>query len=161
MPNAVADIVERFALEPHPEGGFFREVHRSRLVIDHPALDASVQRRRSSGTFIYFLLAEGDFSAFHRVLASDEIWHLYAGGPLELHTIDADQRYAKRVLTTDLARGEPALVIPAGWWQAARPARVEMPDLIAPSSTMTHSESLIVRRIDPPGLHVTTRVGAM
>ena len=122
MPNAVADIVERFALEPHPEGGFFREVHRSRLVIDHPALDASVQRRRSSGTFIYFLLAEGDFSAFHRVLASDEIWHLYAGGPLELHTIDADQRYAKRVLTTDLARGEPALVIPAGWWQAARPA---------------------------------------
>ena len=112
MPDSVADIVKRFALVPHPEGGFFREVHRSPLVIDHPALDATAERRRSSGTFIYFLLASSDFSAFHRVRASDEIWHVYAGGPLELHTIDAEQRYAKHVLTTDLARGEPALVVP-------------------------------------------------
>ena len=73
MPDSVADIVRRFALVPHPEGGFFREVHRSPLVIDHPALDATAERRRSSGTFIYFLLASGDFSAFHRVRASDEI----------------------------------------------------------------------------------------
>ncbi len=122
MPDSVADIVKRFALVPHPEGGFFREVHRSPLVIDHPALDATAERRRSSGTFIYFLLAAGDFSAFHRVRASDEIWHVYAGGELELHTIDAEQRYTKHVLTTDLARGEPALVVPGGWWQAARPA---------------------------------------
>lgn len=121
MPESVAAIVKRFALRPHPEGGFFREVHRSPLVIDHPALAANRQRR-SSGTFIYFLLAAGDFSAFHRVRASDEIWHVYAGGALELHTIDMEERYATQVLTNDLTQGEPALVVPAGNWQAARPA---------------------------------------
>jgi predicted cupin superfamily sugar epimerase len=116
MLQAVQDIVERFALLPHPEGGYFREVFRSGLSLEHPVRGA----RRSGGTFIYFLLAEKDFSAFHRVLGSDEIWHLYSGGPLELHTIDDAQRYMKHVLTTDLARGEPALVVPGGRWQAAR-----------------------------------------
>jgi predicted cupin superfamily sugar epimerase len=69
---------------------------------------------------IYFLLAEGDFSSFHRVRWSDEIWHLYAGGPLELHLIDASAGHAQRLLTTDLCSGAPTAVVPAGCWQAAR-----------------------------------------
>jgi predicted cupin superfamily sugar epimerase len=120
MTPAVRELVARFRLAPHPEGGFFREVFRSATTVDRADATARTAGARSSGTFIYFLLADGDFSAFHRVRSADEIWHLYAGGPLELHTIDAERRYRKDVLASDLARGEPAHVVPAGWWQAAR-----------------------------------------
>ena len=119
MQDAVRKIVERFELVPHPEGGYYREVYRSAIELDRPSGAARGERRRGS-TLIYFLLADRDFSAFHRVHGSDEVWHLYAGGPLELHTIDAAQRYAKHVLTGDLASGEPARVVPASEWQAAR-----------------------------------------
>jgi predicted cupin superfamily sugar epimerase len=75
---------------------------------------------------IYYLLVDEQFSAFHRVRWSDEIWHLYAGGPLELHTLDGGGHHARHLLTSDLERGEPAAVVEAGCWQAARlagPAR--------------------------------------
>lgn len=119
MNQAVQRIIERFALAPHPEGGYFREIYRSPLTLRHPRIDGG-NAERCGGTFIYFLLAEGQFSAFHRVLWTDEIWHVYAGGPLELHTIDADDRYSRTLLTIDLERGEPTAVVPAGVWQAAR-----------------------------------------
>lgn len=118
--EAVRNIVERFALAPHPEGGYFREIYRSDLAFDHPAIDPARGARRCGSTLIYFLLADDAFSAFHRVRWSDEIWHLYAGGPLELHTIDSSQRHATHLLTGDLARGEPTCVVPAGCWQATR-----------------------------------------
>jgi hypothetical protein len=88
--------------------------------LDHPEIPAGVEPSRAAGSLIYFLLAGKDFSAFHRVKWTDEIWHLYAGGPLELHTIDARGRYTRRVLTTDLEQGEPTALVPAGGWQAAR-----------------------------------------
>ncbi len=120
MNDVVQRIVARLRLEPHPEGGFFREVYRSSVRLDHPTIPNGVERARSAGSLIYFLLAGRDFSAFHRVKWTDEIWHLYAGGPLELHTIDAESRYAKRVLTSDLDIGEPTALVAAGCWQAAR-----------------------------------------
>jgi predicted cupin superfamily sugar epimerase len=120
MQDAVRKIIERFELAQHPEGGYFREIYRSDLALDHPHIDPEKGARRRVCTQIYFLLADGDFSAFHRVRGSDEIWHLYAGGPLELHTIDSERRYAKHVLTGDLVTGEPTLVVPAGCWQATR-----------------------------------------
>ena len=120
MQDEVRHIVERFALEPHPEGGFFREVYRSSVALQHPAIDGAQDARRCAGTHIYFLLADEQFSAFHRVRWSDEIWHLYSGGPLELHTIDNGGRYAMHLLTTDITRGEPTSVVAAGCWQAAR-----------------------------------------
>jgi predicted cupin superfamily sugar epimerase len=121
MQETVRKIVERFELKPHPEGGYFREIFRSALSLSHPGIAGA---RRSGSTLIYFLLADRDFSAFHRVRASDEVWHLYGGGPLELHTIDAaSKRYARRELSTDLETGEPTLVVEAEHWQAARLAR--------------------------------------
>lgn len=113
-------IVERFALVPHPEGGYFREVYRSALEVRHPGVPAGTQDRRCAGTLIYFLLSGAQFSAFHRVRWTDELWHLYAGGPLELHTLDGAGGHTRRELTTDLARGEPTALVPAGIWQAAR-----------------------------------------
>jgi predicted cupin superfamily sugar epimerase len=59
----------------------------------------------------YFLLPADDFSAFHRVVPSDEIWHLYGGDDLELHLIHPDRRYEKRLLSPDPAAGEPMAVV--------------------------------------------------
>jgi uncharacterized protein len=120
MDDAVRRIVERFELVPHPEGGYFREVYRSATKLEHPGIPPGTPAARTAGTLIYFLLSGNDFSAFHRVRFSDEIWHLYAGGPLELHLIDRDGRLERRVLTTDVLRGEPTCTVPAGTWQSAR-----------------------------------------
>jgi hypothetical protein len=120
MDEAVKRIVERLALVPHPEGGYFREVYRSAMTLDHPGIPSGMRAKRSAGTLIYFLLSGDDFSAFHRVRASDEVWHLYAGGPLEIFVIDAAGGLDRRLVTTDLTTGEPTTLIPAGAWQAAR-----------------------------------------
>jgi uncharacterized protein len=120
MSPEVERLIERFGLTPHPEGGYFREVYRARLEIEHPGVPADHPPRRRAGTFIYMLLAERQFSAFHRVRWTDEIWHVYAGAPLELHLIHADGRYEQRTLGCDVERSEPAAVVAAGCWQAAR-----------------------------------------
>jgi len=120
MDEAVKRIVERLGLVPHPEGGFFREVYRADTTIEHPGAGAGENPSRAAGTLIYFLLAGDDFSAFHRVRHSDEIWHLYAGGPLEIFVLDDEGALARRVLTSDLGAGEPTVIVPGDHWQAAR-----------------------------------------
>lgn len=120
MDDAVKRIVERFELVPHPEGGFFREVYRAAARVTHPGVPQGFEPERSAGTLIYFLLSGDAFSAFHRVRWSDEIWHLYAGGPLEIFVIDGGGKLDRRLLTNDLSRGEPTTLIPAGAWQSAR-----------------------------------------
>jgi hypothetical protein len=118
----VERLVARFSLAPHPEGGYYREVYRAVAAVDHPAIPEGRDARRAAATHIYFLLPAEDFSAFHRVVPSDEIWHLYAGEALELHLIHADGRYETRLLSADPAAGEPMTVVEAGCWQAARVA---------------------------------------
>jgi predicted cupin superfamily sugar epimerase len=120
MDDAVRRIVERFELVPHPEGGYFREVYRSRTSIRHPGIPPGARAERAAGTLIYFLLSGKDFSAFHRVRFSDEIWHLYAGGPLELNLIDQSGRHERRRLTSNVIEGEPTATVPADTWQSAR-----------------------------------------
>jgi len=105
-------VSELLGLAPHPEGGFFRETFRAARRLSEP--------ERAASTAIYFLLRSGEFSAFHAV-TSDEVWHLYLGAPVELHTIDEAGRYDVRVLGTDLRAAErPQIVVPASVWQAAR-----------------------------------------
>jgi predicted cupin superfamily sugar epimerase len=108
-------IVESLRLEPHPEGGFFRETFRGPLAV------ATAYGDRSASTAIYFLLAAGTFSAFHRV-RSDEIWHYYAGDPLEIHLVSEEGAHAVALLGPDISRGQrPQCVVPAGILQAAVP----------------------------------------
>ena len=117
MPSEVEDLVRRFALAPHPEGGFFRETFRStaRFALpDYPS-------ERAASTAIYFLLAAGTFSAFHRV-RSDEAWHHYDGAPLELQMIDDEGHVSVVLLGRDFEAGQvPQAVVPRDVWQAARP----------------------------------------
>jgi predicted cupin superfamily sugar epimerase len=108
VPTA-ADIIARLGLKPHPEGGHFRETFRDART------DAD---GRSASTAIYFLLARGERSHWHRIDAV-EIWHYYAGSALRLEIADGESRRAIR-LGPDLAAGEmPQVIVPARAWQAA------------------------------------------
>jgi predicted cupin superfamily sugar epimerase len=109
-------VIALLGLEPHPEGGYYRETFRARHVVD-----SVTGARRAASTAIYFLLPSGTFSAFHRVSA-DEVWHHYDGLPVELHVIE-DGRHERVLLGRDLAAGQrPQHVVRAGAWQAAVPA---------------------------------------
>lgn len=78
--------IDKLQLTSHVEGGVFREVYRSELVIPRKSLPLFFQGDRPASTHIYFLLLDGQFSAFHRI-ASDEIWHFYSGDPLLVYEI--------------------------------------------------------------------------
>ena len=105
-----ADVVRLLKLAPHPEGGHFRETFR----------DQSAASGRAASTAIYFLLARGERSHWHRIDAA-EVWHFYAGAPLSLEiAAPSDRKIARVMLGSDLAAGEtPQAIVPAGAWQAA------------------------------------------
>jgi len=109
MPIA-ADIIARLELRPHPEGGHYRETFRDCRT------DA---QGRARSTAIYFLLARGERSHWHRVDAI-EVWHYYAGHALDLQIAhDGCTSHSVR-LGPDLAAGErPQAIVPAHAWQAA------------------------------------------
>lgn len=103
-------IIELLGLEPHPEGGYFRETFRDPARVDG----------RSASTAIYYLLKAGGLSRWHRVDAA-EIWHHYAGAALELTKSSGQGERVREVLGIDLAAGQrPQIVIPTGVWQTAK-----------------------------------------
>ena len=127
-------LIADLGLEPHPEGGWYRELHRSGEPV----------RRRDGGeraglTVILFLLVEGNVSRWHRVRGADETWHHAGGSPLELWRLPPAGGVAEPASLGPLRPApiqplprpafpqsqptalEPVLVVPAGWWQAARP----------------------------------------
>jgi len=110
VPTA-ADIIRLLGLKPHPEGGHFIETFRDDRMIDGG---------RAASTAIYFLLARGERSHWHRVDAV-EIWHFHAGAPLQLEIAAGARGPIERItLGPDLAAGErPQAVVPAQHWQAA------------------------------------------
>jgi uncharacterized protein len=109
-------IIRLLDLKPHPEGGHYRETFRDARVVDA----ATSQLGRAASTAIYFLLAEGEVSRWHRVDAA-EIWHWYAGSPLLLGIKSANTDEEHITLGPALEFGErPQAVVPAGAWQQAR-----------------------------------------
>lgn len=109
------ELVEQLGLEPHPEGGFFREIHRSEQRV------RAACGERCGLTSILFLLPGGACSRWHRVLAADETWHLYEGDPLELFLADGELARTERRVLAPVGEGtSPVQVVPAGWWQAAQ-----------------------------------------
>lgn len=108
---SASDIIRLLGLQPHPEGGHFRETFRD------PREDAA---GRAASTAIYYLLARGERSHWHRVDAT-EVWHWHAGAPLKLGIAERGARKVDtRRLGPDLAAGdEPQIVVPAHAWQAA------------------------------------------
>jgi len=116
MHARAAELIATLELTPHPEGGFYREIFRSSSRVS-PHDDRPV---RSALTTIYFLLTDDIVNRWHRV-RSDEIWHLYEGGPLELVDLDVDSgAVVRHHLATVGKNTGPVGVIAAGRWQAAR-----------------------------------------
>jgi predicted cupin superfamily sugar epimerase len=107
---SAAAIVRALDLKPHPEGGHYRETFRH----------APPSGGRGAMTAIYYLLQEGEVSAWHRVDAA-EIWHFYAGAPLTL-SLSQDGKQVETVrLGADVVAGErPQATVPTGCWQSAK-----------------------------------------
>jgi uncharacterized protein len=117
LPARAAELIRSLKLQPHPEGGYYAEVFRSPQAVQ----TEDGRPRRPALTTIDFLLAAGQFSAWHRV-ASDEVWHLLEGGALRLWlAAPALDAFVHVDLQSVSAQGAPRHVVPAGWWQAAQP----------------------------------------
>ena len=119
----VEQLVDFYQLQPHPEGGFYKETYRSKESISHPGLPERFKGERSFSTAIYFLLPAGHFSAFHRI-KSDELWHFYAGVALNIYVINVEGTLTLINLGADILNGETMqAIVPAGCWFASRPAK--------------------------------------
>jgi uncharacterized protein len=106
------EIIAKLGLLPHPEGGHFRETFRDERIVGADG--------RAASTAIYFLLGAGQVSRWHKIDAV-EIWHFYAGDPLELAVQAPGQARSHDVLGRDLGAGQrPQIVVPAHAWQMAR-----------------------------------------
>lgn len=104
-------IAETLQLQPHPEGGWYRETWRGGAGVGS----------RAAGSAILYLLNAGETSAWHRIDAT-EIWHHYAGAALELTVWGEHDRPRSTLLGDDVTAGEvPQVVVPSGCWQRARP----------------------------------------
>lgn len=109
-------LVQELRLTPHPEGGHYRELFRSRRMVRTD----DGRSERWAATSIYYLLRGRDTNRWHRV-ASDEIWHWYEGAPIELHLLDPQlTRQKMEVLGPVGDASAPVRVVPAGCWQAVR-----------------------------------------
>ncbi len=117
MHRRARTLIEELQLKPHPEGGFYREIYRSTGSVHR----GGSPEARTALTTIYFLLNAGSHSRWHRV-KSDEAWHLYEGGPLELMLADPDVDQLQSVILQAAGRAAgPVHVVPANHWQAAAP----------------------------------------
>lgn len=114
--------IERLRLEPHPEGGYFRQTYQSDLTVAKAALPVGFTGARAASTAIYFLLEGENFSAFHR-LRSDEVWHFYDGAPLVIHVIEPEGAVSRILMGRDVDAGQALqAVVKAGCWFASHVA---------------------------------------
>lgn len=114
--DSTADrLIKALDLQPHPEGGYFRETYRSAENIQ-----CSDGRQRSASTAIYYMLRDSDFSAWHRI-RSDELWHFHAGTPLDVHVLSGDGNLVTHRLGNPLEHRGALFqaVVPANHWFAA------------------------------------------
>ena len=114
MSDRSRDIIERLGLVRHPEGGWYRQLHRSRATVTTP------HGIRSALTTIYYLLEKGEVGRWH-VIDADEVWHFYCGARLELLIYDPQSAQLTRCELGSPDKGSEAVgIVPVGAWQAAR-----------------------------------------
>jgi predicted cupin superfamily sugar epimerase len=118
----IEQLIETYVLQPHPEGGYYKETYKSADVIPTEALPGRFTGPRTFSTAIYFLLDKGNFSAFHKI-KSDECWHFYAGQTLWVHVIHLNGEIETVRLGANVLAGERfQYVVPANCWFASEPA---------------------------------------
>ena len=116
-------LIEKLELQPHPEGGYFKETYRSEEVISKTCLPDVFQGERNYSTGIYYLLKSDDFSAFHRI-NQDEMWHFYLGDSITLSMISEEGILTTIEIGNDVLKGQsPQFVVPKDYWFAAKVQR--------------------------------------
>lgn len=120
MPKQTAQYwIEKLQLQPHPEGGYFKEIYRSDETLPQSALPDRYNTKRTFATSIYFLLEKEQVSHFHRI-TSDEIWHFYDGCSLTIHQITEEGALKEFKLGLDYDNGEsPQVMMEKNCWFAA------------------------------------------
>lgn len=122
MTDRVQQLIAHYQMQSHPEGGWYLQTYQSPGRIQPDSLPAGFSGPRPFSTAIYFLLEEGNFSAFHRI-KSDECWHFYEGQTLLIHMIDREGKLQTISLGNNFSRGEVyQYMVPAGYWFASEPA---------------------------------------
>ncbi len=117
--NRAETLIQALELQKHPEGGWYKELYRSKESIAQAGLPARFDGQRSFCTSIYFLLNGNEFSAFHRI-KQDELWHFYDGDTLCVHVIDNAGNYCEKKLGRNPDNGESfQQVVEAGDWFGA------------------------------------------
>jgi len=114
-------LISKYQLQSHPEGGYYLQTYRSNELILKEALPARFKGNRNFSTAIYFLLEGLQYSAFHRI-QSDELWHFYTGVGLEIYVLHPGGKGEILKLGDDLENGFSfQQVVPAGCWFASKP----------------------------------------
>lgn len=117
--NTKHQIIHSLDLKPHPEGGYFKEVYRSQMILEKKSLPEEYSGGRNCSTSIYFLLTSDTFSAFHKI-HQDEIWHFYKGAPIQIHMISPGGEYSDVIIGNDFNTNQtPQFVVPGNFWFAA------------------------------------------
>src|SRR5262245_15554275 len=113
------ELIRRLNLQPHPkEGGYFRETYRAAELVPADALPSRYGAARSISTAIYYLLTPNTYSALHR-LQSDEVFHFYDGGTVEMLQLFPDGSGRTVILGGLTSGGQPQVVVPRGIWQGS------------------------------------------
>ncbi len=110
-------IIHKLKLESHPEGGWYKEVYRSDMIIENDGLPDSFEGNRNALTSIYYLLCNKQFSSFHRI-KSPETWYFHEGMPMVIHILDSSGNY-KQVLLSNNNDGDLQFTVEPGCWFAA------------------------------------------
>ena len=117
-----SNIIEKPALAPHPEGGYYRRTYQCGQVLTPRGMPCGFEQPRPVSTAILFLLRAGQYSRLHRI-RQDELWHFHLGGPLRLVWIDKVGRAREVILGPDIFNGHALQVaVPGGQWFGATPA---------------------------------------
>jgi predicted cupin superfamily sugar epimerase len=120
--SPIHQLIHQYKLQAHPEDGWYTQTYKSNEQINVNALPERFGGDRAFSTAIYFLLEQGNFSAFHRI-KSDECWHFYAGDPLLVYIIRQNGELKIVSLGNDFENGQTfQYVVPANCWFASRPA---------------------------------------
>ena len=148
----VEQVCAALELLPHPEGGWYRETHRSAVMVQR-----ADGHQRSAFTRILYLLPAGGLSRWHRVRGSEEVWRLLKGAPLNLWQLPPDGGEPALTQLANSPGGTELCVVPADWWQAARATNgwSLVSCWVAPGFTFDDFELLAPRpaAAQPPGAH--------
>lgn len=129
-------VIDSLGLEPHPEGGFYREMHRASSHIKEANGNS-----KNAYSSIYYLLSGHDFSAWHRI-HSDETWFFHLGCDIAIHCFDSKNRLA--LVQIGLESMQFQATVPAATWFAAKPLRAEsfclVSCVVGPAFTFTEFE---------------------